>query len=72
MVCSKQKYDKKTATTILNARKSSGKKWCKEKRVYFCSECKAHHLTSEEEYDERIYIQEEQLVFKDKWKELMK
>ena len=71
MECHKQKYDKKTATTILNERKNKGKKWSREKRIYFCEKCQFYHLTSEEEYTERVYLNEEELVFKDKWKKLM-
>ena len=67
MGCYKQCYTKKQALTILNERKSMGKKWAKEVREYFCPKCNAHHLTSWEEYNEREEID---LIFKDEWKKL--
>lgn len=71
MSCNKQKYDKKGALTALNhCRKERGKQYRKECRVYFCQECNAHHLTSEEEHSERIYLKEEDLVFCELWKKL--
>lgn len=70
MACHKEKYDKKSAVTVLNHCKKQHRPEC---RVYECNECIGWwHLTSEEEYDERMYLNEEELVFKDKWKELMK
>lgn len=69
--CNKQCYDKKTAKTILNDRKSKGKKWSREKRIYECPECGEWHLTSEEEWEERVYLKEDDLIFKSKWEELM-
>lgn len=72
MSCNKQCYDKKTAVTILNERKTKGKKWSREKRIYECPECGQWHLTSESEYSERVYLTEEDLIFKSKWEELKK
>jgi len=55
---------------VLNHCKKQHRPEC---RVYECNECIGWwHLTSEEEYNERMYLNEEELVFKDKWKELMK
>jgi hypothetical protein len=71
-MCSKQCYDKKTAKTILNERKDKGRKWSREKRIYFCEKCNSWHLTSEDEYEPRIQLKEEDLIFKSKWKELKK
>lgn len=71
MVCNKQKYDLKAARTILNERKAKGKKWAREKRYYYCESCLAYHLTSEEEYDERIYLNLEELQYAEKWKDLL-
>lgn len=71
MWCNKNKYDKKTASTILNDRKKKGKKWSREVRYYFCEECQAHHLTSKEEWEEPIKLELDELVYKEKWKELM-
>lgn len=66
-MCSKKCYTKKLALTILNERKSKGKKWAKECRVYFCNFCQSHHLTSQEEYFEKEEID---LIFKDEWEKL--
>lgn len=74
MKCSKQKYDLKAARTILNERKAKGKKWAREKRYYKCPcpECEGFwHLTSEPEYDERIYLNLEELQYAEKWKDLL-
>lgn len=68
-MCSKKCYSKKLALTILNERKSKGKKWAKECRVYFCDSCQSHHLTSMEEYEERETIE---LKFKEEWEKLTK
>jgi hypothetical protein len=69
MLCHKEKFDKKTAKTILNKCKKEHRP---EIRIYECPECNAWHLTSEEEYEERIYLTEEDLIFKSKWEELKK
>ena len=66
-MCTKQKYDKKTAKTILNQRLKEHKG---EKRIYFHEECNAWHLTSHEEYEEVIFLKEEDLVYKEKWLKL--
>ncbi len=66
-MCYKKSYSKKLALTILNERKSKGKKWAKECRVYFCDVCKAHHLTSHKEYNIREEIE---LKFKEEWEKL--
>lgn len=68
--CQKKCYDLKTAKTVLNERKEKGKKWSREKRIYFCEECQAHHLTSEEEHSERVYLKEEDLIFCRLWEKL--
>ena len=69
MSCRKECYDKKTAKTILNKCKKEHRPEC---RIYECPECNAWHLTSEEEYEDRIYLTEEDLIFKSKWEELKK
>lgn len=70
MVCRKQQFDKKTALTILNERKSNRRKYAKECRIYECPICNKWHLTSMEEYDERIELKEEDLIFCSLWKRL--
>ena len=69
MSCHKEKFDKKTVKTILNKCKKEHRPEC---RIYECPECNAWHLTSEKEYEERIYLTEEDLIFKSKWEELKK
>ena len=68
MSCSKEKFDKKSAKTVLNHCKKEHRKEC---RIYECPECKCWHLTSEPEYEERIYLKSEELIFADKWKNLL-
>lgn len=70
MTCHKKQYDKKTALTILNERKSSGRKYAKERRIYCCPICDKWHLTSMEEYEERVELKEEDLIFCSVWKKL--
>lgn len=73
MSCQKQKFDLKACRSILNENnKKFKKKWRKETRYYFCEECQAHHLTSKSEWEEPVYLKEEDLVFKEKWLELIK
>ncbi len=72
MSCNKEKFDLKTAKTILNLAKNKHKKYRKECRYYFCEECKSHHLTSMSEFDEKIEIPLEDLQFSEEWKKLMK
>lgn len=67
MSCSKEKFDKKSAKTVLNHCKKEHRPEC---RIYFCEECVAWHLTSEPEYEERLYLKEEDLVFKSLWEKL--
>ena len=50
MSCHKEKFDKKTAKTILNKCKKEHRPEC---RIYECPECNAWHLTSEEEYEDK-------------------
>lgn len=68
-MCNKQKFDKKTAQTILNERKNKGKKWSREKRYYLCN-CGWYHLTSKEEWEEPIKLNIEELKYANKWKNL--
>lgn len=67
MSCSKEKFDKKSAKTVLNHCKKEHRKEC---RIYECPECKCWHLTSQEEYFliEEIPINE--LIFCKRWQEL--
>ena len=72
-MCYKVGYSKKEAQTALNSCiKSKKKQYRHEKRYYFCELCLMWHLSSDEEYFQKEYIQLEDLVFKDDWKELMK
>ena len=71
MECRKICYNLKEARSELNVVKKLGKKYRHEKRIYFCKECQAHHLTSEEEYEQRIYLKQEELIFANKWKNLL-
>lgn len=72
MSCNKQKYDKKSAISALNhCKKHRNKQYRKECRYYFCDECNSYHLTSEEEHSERMYLKEEDLIFKSRWEYLM-
>lgn len=66
-LCHKEKFDKKTAKTILNQCKQEHRKEC---RIYYHEECNAWHLTSMEEYFliEEIPINE--LIFCKRWQEL--
>ena len=76
MGCYKQCYTKKQALTILNERKSMGKKWAKEVRVYECPICiknreeSVWHLTSKLEYFKTQNIPLKELIFKDEWEKL--
>lgn len=73
-MCRKMCYDKKTALTVLNERKRKGKKWAKEIRIYKCPTCEGNvwHLTSMEEYSEKIEIPFEELIYKEEWLKLKK
>ena len=71
-MCNKQKFDKKTAQTILNERLNKGKKWSSEKRTYYCEECNAWHLTSIEEWEEPIQLEITELKYANKWKKLLR
>lgn len=71
-MCNKQKFDKKTAQTVLNDRKTKGKKWSREKRTYYCEECNAWHLTSMEEWEEPIKLEITELKYANKWKKLLR
>ena len=74
-MCTKQKYDKKLATTALNhCKKEKGKKYRNEGRIYECpnKECNgAFHLTSKKEYYIKEEIPIEELVFRKEWERLM-
>jgi len=48
MKCNKKKFDKLGAKIVLAMAVKSGKKYRREKRYYFCSICKAWHLTSKD------------------------
>lgn len=73
IVCNKQKYDKKTAQTILNERQKNKRKFAKEIRIYECNICKdCWHLTSRLEYNEKVYIPIEELIYKNEWIKLKK
>jgi len=70
-MCSKQQFDKKSAKSVLNHCKKEHRKEC---RIYRCpnEECNgAYHLTSEETFEEKIYLKLEDLIFKDRWIQLM-
>jgi hypothetical protein len=68
-VCRKNKYDLKTARTVLNeAKRNRNKQYRKECRYYLCEKCCSYHLTSESEYNE---IEEVPLKLKEEWLKLM-
>lgn len=69
--CNKEKFDKKTAKTILNQCKKEHRKEC---RIYTCDICEGGvwHLTSQETYEEVQILKLEELTFCEKWKELQK
>jgi len=70
-MCSKQGFTKKECQTILNQNKfKNKKKYRKECRFYYCKECNTYHLTSDEEYNERVYLTEKDLVFQSQWDKL--
>ena len=66
-MCNKEKFDKKSAQTALNHCKKEHRN---EKRIYECNKCGWWHLTSDEEYVEKVYLGEEDLLFKEKWMKL--
>jgi len=68
MGCNKEKFDKRTATTILNKCKREHRPEC---RIYECDKCIGWwHLTSSEEYEEIVQLREDDLVYKEKWMKL--
>jgi len=69
-MCNKQNFDKKTAQTALNERKTKGKQWSREKRIYYCEYCNKWHLTSKAEWEEPLQLKLEDLKYADKWKKL--
>lgn len=74
MGCYKECFDKRGAETVLNECKKEHRK---EIRIYECQIClnegnPCWHLTSKEEYTQVIQLKEEELIFKDKWKLLMR
>lgn len=71
-MCSKEKFDLKTAKTVVNHAKNQHKKWRRETRYYFCEICNAHHVTSKNDWEEPIRLNLEDLKYKDKWLELLK
>lgn len=72
-MCSKNRYNKKEAQTVLNETfRNRNKKWRREKRYYFCNVCSCWHLTSDEEYNEREIIPLEDLIYKNEWVKLRK
>lgn len=73
MKCNKKKLNLKSAKTILKEALKSGKGYRKECRYYLCDICEngVYHLTSQEEYDEKIQIPLEELVHKEQWEKLM-
>lgn len=68
-LCHKECFNKKTAQTILNQCKKEHRKEC---RIYYHEECNAWHLTSQEEYNEVVQLEEKDLLYCQKWKELQK
>jgi hypothetical protein len=46
--CHKKRFDKIGALWALTQAKRSTDKRRKEKRMYFCTQCKAYHLTKQE------------------------
>lgn len=71
MMCSKQKYKLKEAKTVLNeCQRNKGKQYRKECRYYLC-ECGWYHLTSKNEWEEPIKLELNELIYKEKWKDLM-
>lgn len=72
-MCTKQKYDKKLATTALNhCKKEKGKKYRNECRIYECPECNSWHLTSKEEWEQSTQLTLNDLKQKQEWLKLMK
>lgn len=69
-MCKKVQFSKKEAQTALNERLHKGKKWSREKRIYYCGECNAWHLTSKKEYEEPIKLEIKDLKYANKWKKL--
>lgn len=69
-MCRKERFDKRTAKTVLNQCRKEHRPEC---RIYECDKCVGWwHLTSEMEYNEKIYLTEEDLIFRDKWEQLKK
>jgi hypothetical protein len=68
MPCNKVKFKKKEAESSLKVLSNMGKPYRKEKGCYYCEECNAWHLTSNEE---KKKVQNVKLSFKDKWKKLL-
>lgn len=69
-MCKKVQFSKKEAQTALNERKTKGRQWSKEKRIYYCEYCNKWHLTSKEEWEEPIQLIEKDLIYAEKWKTL--
>jgi hypothetical protein len=47
-MCKKKKFDKIGAKIALAMALNGGKKYRREKRIYYCGDCNAWHLTSKE------------------------
>jgi hypothetical protein len=69
MFCNKKCFNKKDAQSVINIKKRrhhkknySNKKM--ERRIYFCEECNAYHLTSQVLYAEMNKIQIKKSYYK--------
>lgn len=75
-MCNKIKFTKREAFSALKERKKKGKKWAKECRCYECPICienkeqKVWHLTSIDEFEEKIPLKLEELIFSSNWEKL--
>lgn len=70
-MCSKEKFDLKSAKTVINHAKNQHKKWRREVRYYFCDYCNCYHVTSKEEYEPPVKLNLEELKYAEKWKTLL-
>lgn len=68
-MCNKQIYDIKSCKSILKEALRSNRSYRREKRYYYCKECKGLHLTSQEEYG--LEITELDVKAKEKWEVLL-
>lgn len=69
MLCGKKIFDKRAAEAAI-AKAKTGRQYRQEKRAYYCTWCKAWHLTAREEVNIEKAVTAD-LAFREKWKAII-